>query len=76
MNALERAIEAAGGLTKLAAKLEVSPQVIVNWRKRNNVPAPRVLDVEAACVDEATGEPRVTRHDLRPDLYPDERAAA
>lgn len=75
MNAIEKAIEVAGGVTKLADKLDVSPQVIVNWRKRGNVPPERVLAVEAATMDETTGEPRVTRYDLRPDIY-GERAAA
>lgn len=70
MKALERAIEVAGGLTKLADRLEVSPQVIVNWRKRGNVPPDRVLAIEAATVDADSGLPAVTRHDLRPDLYP------
>lgn len=68
MSAIEQAIEAAGGLTKLADSLKVSPQVIFNWRKRG-VPAERVLDVERAT------DGRVTRHELRPDLYPEERAA-
>ena len=76
MGALERAIEAVGSLTELAKRLEVSPQVIVNWRNRG-IPAERVLEVEKATLDDSTGEPRVTRYDLRPDLYPpEEREAA
>lgn len=59
---LERAIEIAGGLTALAEKLEVSPQVITNWRARG-VPADRVLAVETAT------EGNVSRHELRPDVF-------
>jgi len=66
---IDRAIEAVGGLTKLANKLDVYPQVIVNWRKRG-VPAERVIAIEQATCD-ANGRPRVLRHDLRPDLYPE-----
>jgi DNA-binding transcriptional regulator YdaS (Cro superfamily) len=74
--ALEKAITAVGGLTELAHRLKVSPQVIQNWRTRG-VPAQRVLEVERATVMEEGSEPRVTRFDLRPDLYPpEERAAA
>lgn len=76
MEALETAITAAGGLSNLADKLEVSPQVIVNWRRRGNIPPDRVLAIEAATIDGETGAPRVTRHDLRPDLYPTEARAA
>lgn len=73
MRPLERAIKVAGGLSELARRLKVEPQVIVNWRKRG-IPASRVLEIEKATADK-TGRPRVLRHDLRPDLYPEERAA-
>lgn len=74
--AIEKAIDAVGGVTELAKRLKVSPQVIQNWRSRG-VPAVRVLDLERATVMEEGGDPRVTRSDLRPDLYPpEERAAA
>lgn len=63
--ALKRAIAAAGGLTALADPLGITPQAIWNWQE---VPARRVLAVERI-----TG---VSRHDLRPDLYPKERAIA
>jgi len=68
-NALLKAIELAGGLSALARAINVKPQVVANW-KRRGVPAERVLDLERATVDAATGAPRVTRSDLRPDLYP------
>ena len=72
--ALEKAIRAAGGLTALAEKLEVRPQAVHNWRTRG-VPAERVLEIEKATVGDG-GDPAVTRHDLRPDLYPVEVAAS
>jgi DNA-binding transcriptional regulator YdaS (Cro superfamily) len=62
MQALEKAINAAGGLSKLAKMLEVKPQVVHNWRVRG-IPAERVLDIERA-----TGVPR---NKLRSDLYPE-----
>jgi len=56
---LERAIAAAGGLTKLAASLKISKQAVLQWEE---VPPLRVLAVERAS--------GVSRHELRPDLYP------
>lgn len=59
--ALERAIEAAGGVRALARAVGVSQPAISTWKR---VPADRVLSVEAL-----TG---VSRGELRPDLYPQE----
>ena len=59
--ALERAIEAAGGLAGLAGPLGITPQAVSQW---DEVPPLRVLDVERI-----SGVPR---HALRPDLYPAE----
>ena len=59
--ALGRAIEAAGGSSRLAGKIGVSKQAVCQW---GEVPPLRVLAVE-----QATGVPR---HELRPDLYPPE----
>lgn len=75
MKALVRAIDAAGGLTELAKRMNVKPQVISNWRKRGAVPAERVIDIEKATIDPKNGRPKVLRHDLRPDLYPEDEAA-
>ncbi len=67
-NPVTRAIAFAGGAQQVAKKLRVSHQAVHKWRHR--LPAARVLDLEAL----ADGQ--VTRHELRPDLYPrDERAA-
>ena len=65
--AIERAIDAAGGIRQLAALLGVSYQAVQKYRR--SVPAERVLEIEAK-----TGVPR---HELRPDIYPaDEYRAA
>lgn len=71
--ALERAITVAGGLSALADKIDQKPQTVNNWRSRG-VPPERVLDVEKATADE-NGKPQVSRHELRPDIYPAEAAA-
>lgn len=59
--ALLKAIKEVGSVTRLAELLDVRPQAISQWSK---VPAMRVLLVERI-----TG---VSRHELRPDLYPRE----
>jgi len=48
-----------GNLAALAEKLAISPQALSQWQR---VPSARVLEVERI-----TG---VSRHELRPDLYP------
>jgi DNA-binding transcriptional regulator YdaS (Cro superfamily) len=60
---LDRAIAAVGGLTKLAASLNISKQAVLQW---DEVPPLRVLAVERVS--------GVSRHELRPDLYPLEDA--
>lgn len=61
MSAIYRAIEAAGGATRLASALGVKVNVVTNWRARGTAPAEQVLAIESA-----TG---VSRHDLRPDVF-------
>jgi DNA-binding transcriptional regulator YdaS (Cro superfamily) len=73
MSAIKRAVEQCG-LTGLAKACKVSPQAVHKWIAKG-VPAERVLAVEAATVDQTTGEPSVTRHDLRPDIYGERQAA-
>lgn len=59
--ALKKAIKIAGGFSALGRKLKIHRQAVSQWKK---APAERVLSIEAA----AGGE--ITRHDLRPDIYP------
>lgn len=56
------AIEKAGGTKAVARALKISPQAVSKWPKR--LPAERVIDLERL----AGGA--VSRHQLRPDLYP------
>ena len=62
MSPIEKAIAFVGGVSALATALDTTPQVIVHWRKRG-VPAERCLDVEAVT------NGKVTRHDLRPEIF-------
>jgi DNA-binding transcriptional regulator YdaS (Cro superfamily) len=57
---LQRAKEAAGSAAKLARAIGVTPQALSQW---DECPPMRVLAVEAA----AKG--RVSRYELRPDIY-------
>ncbi len=63
-NAIERAVDAAGGQSALARALGVTPQAVQRWCATGVVPPIRVIDVERL-----TG---ISRHALRPDLYPSE----
>lgn len=60
---LLRAIEALGSSANLARSIGVTPQAVHAW---DRIPAERVLPIERAT------EGKVTRHELRPDLYPEE----
>lgn len=66
MRAFHRAIAFAGGRAPMGAMLGMSDRA-VGYRIRNNVPLKSPAEVEK--VEAATG---VSRHDLRPDLYPRE----
>lgn len=63
VNAIRRAIDLAGGVPSVAAACRLSKQAIYKW-VTDGLPANRVLFLE-----QATGG-QVTRHELRPDLYP------
>lgn len=68
-NALAKAIDIVGGQTQLARLLGIKQANVWHWlNKAERVPGEYVLAIEAA-----TGN-QVTRHDLRPDLYPDIQA--
>jgi DNA-binding transcriptional regulator YdaS (Cro superfamily) len=60
--ALARAAKEVGGVTKLASLLGIKRPAIYQWKR---VPAERAVKIE-----EVTGG-KVTRQELRPDLYED-----
>lgn len=66
-NAAVRAAKVAGGQSALARILGCTPQAVQSMCASGNVPAARVLPIE-----KATG---ISRHELRPDLYPIESVA-
>lgn len=65
IKALEKAIRIAGSQFALARAIGMKQQT-VNWwiRKSKKVPAPYVIKIEKAL------NGAVTRHELRPDIYP------
>lgn len=69
-DSLTKAVALVGGQTQLARLLGVKQANVWHWlNKAERVPGEYVLAIESA-----TGG-QVTRHDLRPDLYPDVQAA-
>lgn len=58
-SALERAVANVGGQAKFARLIGVTAQAVSQW---DEVPPLRVLAVESVS--------GVSRHELRPDLYP------
>ena len=62
MDALDKAIAAAGGVGALATQIEVTQTAVSNWRARGTVIPP----VHCAAIERAAGG-AVTRRDLRPD---------
>lgn len=64
-DALKRAVMALGGQSAFARLIGVAQPTVWAWLDKSKpLPAEHVLKVE-----EATG---ISRHDLRPDLYPRE----
>lgn len=64
MEAIKRAIEVAGTQTALAEKIGATQGQVWQWSAgRKPIPAHRCIPIE-----EAT-EGRVTRYDLRPDVF-------
>ena len=62
---LEKAVEIVGGQSALARACGVKQGHVWYWlNEADQVPAEHVLKIE-----EATGG-KVSRHDLRPDIYP------
>lgn len=62
--ALQRACDAVGGQKSLAGRIGTTQSKVWYWlaRSRRGVPGEFVLAIEAAS--------GVSRHDLRPDIYP------
>ena len=66
---VQLAVKAAGGRESLARLLDVTTEAVRLWEKSGEIPVRRVLQVEEAT--KKNGRPIVTRHDLRPDIYPE-----
>ena len=65
LDALKTAIEIIGSQGKLAAALGYSQPSVSDWVNRSGrAPAEAVLDIERLT------DGRVSRHQLRPDIYP------
>lgn len=62
--ALQKAIAISGGQVKLANAINTSQQNISNWLKSGKVAANKVIPIEK--------ETGVSRHELRPDIFPPE----
>ena len=60
---LRDVIDAAGSAAKIAEHLGIKPQAISQW---SQVPALRVIAIERFL------NGAVTRHEMRPDIYPEE----
>lgn len=67
---IQKAVRLAGGQAELARRCSTSqPRIWQCIHRNQRIPAELVLSIE-----EATGG-AVTRHELRPDLYPTESVA-
>lgn len=64
---LQKAIDQVGSQTKLAQMIGKTQGHISKWLERKHIPAECVIPIE-----NATG---ISRHELRPDLYPAGEAA-
>lgn len=64
-DAIQAAIDKAGGTVRLAEKLGARQSLVSMWKNRGRIPAERVLEVERL-----TG---VSRHQLRPDVFGEHR---
>lgn len=63
-SALQKAVEVAGSQAELARRIGKKQAHVWNWLHRDNeVPAEAAIPIETA-----TGG-KVTRHDLRPDIF-------
>lgn len=69
LEALKKAVDLAGGQSALAVKIGRRQQHVWNWLNRTK----QVASDSAIPVERAVGG-KVTRNELRPDLYPVEVA--
>lgn len=65
--ALALAIDTVGGVSAMARAIGVTPSAVSQWTR---APSERAIDIERATALNG-GKPAVTRHQLRPDLYPE-----
>lgn len=66
-NLIDKAVKICGSQTALANIVGVKQQYVWNWLNKNkSVPAEYVIPIEKATKGE------ITRHELRPDIYPSE----
>jgi DNA-binding transcriptional regulator YdaS (Cro superfamily) len=63
-HALKQAVSVCGSSKLLGQAINVTPERVRMWLHRDNLPAEYVIAIERA-----TG---VSRHELRPDIYPKE----
>jgi DNA-binding transcriptional regulator YdaS (Cro superfamily) len=61
---IQKAVYYCGGARKVAGALSVSSQTVYNWCWSDRIAAEFVLPLEKLC------NGYITRHALRPDLYP------
>lgn len=69
MSKLQDAVNLFGSQARLAEELEVTPMAVGQWFKRG-VPAKRAVQIERAT------KGKVTKHDLRPDLFGENKNVA
>jgi DNA-binding transcriptional regulator YdaS (Cro superfamily) len=60
---IERAVDLAGGIYKVAESMKISHQAIQQWIYNGHVPPKRIIKLE-----QLSG---VTRHEIDSDLYPE-----
>ncbi len=65
---IQRAAQIAGSQSALARLIGRTPQAVQKWCNGAKVPGELVIPVEQAV------DGKVSRHELRPDLYPTEQA--
>ena len=66
---IDKIKRALGSQRMIAKSLGIGDMAISQWKRRGQIPAAHVIEIERL-----TGG-QVTRHEMRPDLYPVERVA-